>query len=184
MKTVVFSAVAAACCLLALCMPQRRIDTYVEATIPVAEERLSLSPLIMEATFEHLTGWPRDPERQKILLENFTDIWKKLLSEFRRCQKYGLYTVVDDNADPTIRIAVVVSSVEIRNDTLFMPGRIEAERLRDDQRFTVTVPVVATVSGSAKSHEPFHYYGNLMSDYSRRFPFTELVSYFYRHKLE
>ena len=175
---------SACCCLLFLCAPARRIDTYIAATIPVAEERLSLSPIISEAAPDNLPDWPDDPGQQEILLRTFNDIWSRLLAEFRKCQKYGLYTVVEDNADPTMRISVTITAMELSDDSLSMPIRLLAERLRDDQRFSFTLPVKANAPAPKKDTSPFHYYGNLLADYARIFPYRVLVSYFYEHKLE
>ena len=89
--------------------------------------------------------------------------------------------MVDDNSDPTVRISIIITSVKLENDTLSMPVRLQAERLRDDQRFVYTLPAIATVPSEKKKSRPFHYYGQLLSDYGRRFPFTVLVSFFYRY---
>ncbi|MBN1578795.1 MAG: hypothetical protein JW913_19705 [Chitinispirillaceae bacterium] len=171
--------------LLAGCMPPHRSETYVAAaTIPVADERLCLSPLISEAQVEHLPDWPSDPQQQKILLKTFDEIWERLQAEFRRCQKYGLYTMVDDYDNPTVRISVILTTVQFVKDTLSMPVRLQAERLRDDQRFIYTLPAIAVIQSEKKASQPFHYYGQLFSDYRRRFPYTVLVSFFCRHKIE
>ncbi|MBN1757017.1 MAG: hypothetical protein JW863_01795 [Chitinispirillaceae bacterium] len=172
------------CALTIACTPVRRIDTYIAATIPVVDEKLSLSPIISEVETGNLPDWPSNPDQQKILLKTFNTIWLKLLSEFRRCQKYGLYTMVEDNDNPTIRISVTITAMELTGDTLSMPIRLQAERLRDDQRFSYTLPVKAKAPASDPQPNPFHYYGKLFSDYARSFPYKVLVSYFYEHKLE
>ena len=166
------------------CVSSGKIVTYVAATISVVDERLSLSPLVSEARIEELPEWPSAPDQQKILLKNFDDIWNRLLAEFRRCQKYGLYRMVDDNDNPTVRISVVLSEVTMTGDILSMPIRLQAERLRDDQRFIYTIPARAHTSSSDRSTKPFHYYGRLLSAYRRDFPFRDIVSFFYQHKLE
>jgi hypothetical protein len=171
-------------CALVVCTPARRVDTYVSAAIPVAEERLSLSPIISEVETGNLPGWPSDPNQQKILLKTFNEIWLRLLSEFRRCQKYGLYAMVEDNDNPTMRISVTITAMELVGDTLSMPIRLQAERLRDDQRFSYTLPVKAYASSQKREENPFHYYGQLFADYRRSFPYKVLVSYFYEHKLD
>jgi len=165
------------------CLPPPPIETYMEATISVAEERLSLSPLISEARMEDLPDWPSAPEQQKILLRNFDEIWSAVLAEFRRCQKYGLYTMVEDNNNPTIRISITLTSIEYTNDTLSLPVRLQAERLRDDQRFIYTLPAIATANGTTIASNSFYYYGILLSNYRRHFPSREIVSFFYRHKI-
>ncbi len=177
-------ALAAASGILLGCTPSGRIVTYVAATIPVVNETLSLSPITSEGRIEHLPGWPRDPDEQKLLLKTFDEIWFRLQAEFRKCQKYGYYSMVSDDEDPTMRISVAITSVELVSDTLKMPIRLQAERLRDDQRFLYTLPAVASVPPMDRSTRPLHYYGNLLADYSRRFPYRVLVSFFYHHKLE
>lgn len=176
--------IAAFCNLALFCTIPPKIVTYVSATIPVVDERLSLSPLISEAHLEKLPEWPSNPEQQKILLEAFDDIWNKLLAEFRRCQKYGFYTMVDDNDNPTIRISVTLTDFEFNNDTLKMPIRLQAERLSDDQRFIYKVPATAAITSSQRNANPYHFYGQLLSEYRRCFPYKILVSFFYRHKID
>jgi hypothetical protein len=170
--------------LCACCSSSKKIITYVAATISVVDERLSLSPLVSEAQIEQLPHWPVDPDQQKTLLKNFDDIWNKLLAEFRRCQKYGLYEMVDDDHNPTIRISVVLSDVTMERDTLSMPLRLQAERLRDDQRFIYTIPAKAYTPSEDRASSSFHYYGRLLSAYRREFPYRDIVSFFYKHKLE
>lgn len=166
------------------CGSSRKVVTYVAATISVVDERLSLSPLVSEAQIERLPQWPTDPNQQKTLLKNFDDIWNRLLAEFRRCQKYGLYKMVDDDHNPTIRISVVLSDVTMKGDTLSMPLRLQAERLRDDQRFIYTIPAKAYTFSDDQKSSSFHYYGRLLSAYRREFPYKDIVSFFYQHKLD
>jgi hypothetical protein len=166
------------------CLPPPAIETYAEAAISAADERVSLSPLISEAKMEVLPDWPKDPYQQKILLNNFDVIWNQLLAEFRRCQKYGLYTMVEDFDNPTFRISIVLTDVSLSNDTLLLPVRLEAQRLRDDQRFMYTLPAKAVARSKKSTISSFHYYGQLLSNYRSNFPDREIVSFFYRHKLE
>lgn len=171
--------------LLLTCAPFLSTTTYVAATIPVVEERLSLSPLISEANIEALPNWPTDPALQKILLQNFSEIWIRLYAEFRRCQKYGLYTMVADNDNPTIRISVAIISASMANDSLYLPVRLLVERLWDDQRFIYALPASAPVEQAEKlQSSPFHTYGLLLANYRRFFPYRLIVSFFYEHKLE
>ena len=148
------------------------------ATIPVENERLYLAPLVVEASLENLSGWPQDPTRQKILLKTVNDIWNRLKGEFRRCEKLGLYEMVEDTQNPSMRISVTIISAEIVDDTLRMPVRLQAERLPDGQKFIYSIPALAT----APSHEnDFHFLGLLLGDYKRNFPGKLLVSFFYPH---
>jgi hypothetical protein len=166
------------------CLPPPEIETYTEAAISVTGERLSLSPLISEANMEALPDWPKDPYLQKMLLSTLGDIWNQLLAEFRRCQKYGLYTMVGDNDNPTFRISIILTDALLTNDTLFLPVRLQAERLRDDQRFMYSLSAKAVAGLRTRHGSSFHYYGQLLSEYRRHFPDRDIVSFFYRHKRE
>ncbi|MCX7725551.1 MAG: hypothetical protein N2053_01750 [Chitinispirillaceae bacterium] len=163
------------------CIPPSSDNIYITPTISVEYEKLSLSPLISEAKFETLPEWPKEIDKQKILLETFDEIWFKLLTEFRRCEKYGLYTMVSDKENPTIRISIIISSVDFTKDTLSMPIRLVVERLRDNQQFVFTIPAIAVMNSPEKKKNFFHYYGKLLADYKRRFPYKEIVSFFYGH---
>lgn len=165
------------------CLPPPKIETFAEAAISVSQERLSLSPLISEARLQDLPNWPDDPKQQKILMHNLNDIWVELLSEFRRCQKFGLYSMVEDNDNPTFRISIILATIELQNDTLLLPVRLQAERLRDDQRFVYTLPAQASAGPPPDKSASFHYYGLLLSRYRRNFPIRDIVSFFYRHKV-
>lgn len=167
--------------LLTACTVQQRSVTYIEATIPVAEERISLSPIISEIQVEQLPGWPSDPYQQQILLKNLNEIWTSQLAEFRRCQKRGLYTMVDDNDNPSMRISITLTALTYTDDTLSIPVRLLAERLRDDQRYVYTLPARAVLASPDRKTRPFHYYARLLSEYRQRFPYAEIVSFFYRH---
>lgn len=166
------------------CHPRGNVnETYIEAAIPVVDERLSLSPLISEARMEDLPNWPKNPREQKILLKNFNKIWGEVLAEFRRCQKLGLYIMVEDTDNPTIRISIVLTDIEYINDTLYLPVRLQVERLRDDQRFIYTLPAKASVGTPMKKASPYHYYGVLLTKYRKKFPHKDIVSFFYRHPI-
>jgi hypothetical protein len=165
--------------LLASCTVPQKSSPATEATIPVVEERISLSPLISETEIESLPRWPSDPHEQRLLLKNIDEIHLQLLAEFRRCQKLGLYTMVTDNDNPTMRISVTLTKAELRSDTLSVPVRLVAERLRDDQRYMYTIPAAAVITRENRDLSPLHYYARLLGEYRRNFPYTEVVSFFH-----
>jgi hypothetical protein len=167
--------------LLCLCsIHSKRQTPTAEAVIPVAYQRLYLSPLISNASLEKLDGWPKDPALQSILLKNMTEIWLRLQSEFRRCEKLGFYEMVDDTRNPSIRISVTLQSAIIANDTLQIPVQLQAERLPDGQKYIYTLQVAGH---SKKDEHSIHYLAQLLADYKRNFPYKMLVSFFYPHKM-
>ena len=149
-----------------------------EATIPVAYERLYLAPLVSEAGLENLEGWPQDPAQQEVLLKTVSDIWNKLKAEFRKCEKLGLYEMVENSEDPSMRISVIIISAQLNGDSLRMPVRLQAERIPDGQRYIYTIPAIAQ---TPRQENKFHFWGLLLSQYRRNFPYKSIVSFFYSH---
>ena len=162
------------------CIAVNRNVSEGTATIPVEHERLYLAPLQNDISLENLRFWPQDPDKQKILLKNFSSIWEKLKREFKRCEKFGLYKMVEDTEHPTVRISVTLISAE-EGDTLFIPVRLEIERLSDRHHSIYTVPANATAAVSKKEKNPFGYMNKLFSNYRRNFPYIQIVSFFYPH---
>lgn len=154
------------------------VKEKVAATIPVAHERLYLAPLVSEAVMEKIPGWPQDPEQQEVLLQSLNGIWNKLKAEFHRCEKKGLYEMTEDSENPTMRISVIITSVELYGDTLSMPVRLEAERIPDGQHFIYTIPAYSHSQGQQNQ---FHHIGLLLLNYKRTFPYKLIVSFFYAH---
>jgi hypothetical protein len=162
------------------CIAPRRNVIEGIATIPVEHERLYLAPLKNDVSLESLESWPQEPAKQKILLKNISDIWKKLKSEFIRCEKFGLYKIVEDTEHPTVRISVTLISIE-ENSSLSIPVRLEVERLPDGHHSVYTVPAYAAAPVSKKDTNPFNYANRLFSNYRRNFPYIQIVSFFYPH---
>jgi hypothetical protein len=84
----------------------------------------------------------------------------------------------EDFEAPTMIISVVISSAELVEDTLYMPIRLQAERIPDGQHFIYTIPAHAH---TPKQTNDFHRIGLLLSNYKRSFPYKLLVSFFYAH---
>ena len=168
--------------LIAAACTQQLLRPTGTATIPVMHERLYLSPLTNESPIERLPGWPAESYRQKILLRSFREVSDKLNSEFIRCEKYGLYTMVSDAGEATVRISVTLLPYTFTNDTLKMPVRLQAERIPDGQKYIYSLDAFATAPPGFGSSDSFHRLGLLFSDYRRHFPCDTLVSFFYSHQ--
>lgn len=148
------------------------------AAIPVKNETLYLAPLQNDVHLENIELWPSDPSKQKILLKKFSDIWKLLKKEFVRCEKLGFYRMVEESEHPTARISVTLLSVHEENDSMFIPVKLEIERLTNGINSIYTIPVCAALP---KRHKTFHYLNKTFSDYKKNFPYEQIVSFFYPH---
>jgi len=149
------------------------------AIIPAAYEKLYLAPLISEAQMEQLDGWPYDAPTQQILMNYILGIQELLKEEFLRCEKHGYYEMVEDTEScPTMRISVTLLKADLRSDTLKMPVNMRVERLPDGKEFIYSLTAIST---SPKKRNPLAYLESLINNYRQRFPYKELVSFFYPH---
>ncbi len=159
------------------CSPKRL--RFEPAIIPAAYEKLYLAPLISEAQMEQLDGWPYDAPTQQILMNYILGIQESLKEEFLRCEKFGYYKMVEDTESiPTMRISVTLLKADLRNDTLKMPVNMRVERLPDGKEFIYSI---AAISTSPKKSNSLSYLESLLNNYKQRFPYKELVSFFYPH---
>lgn len=149
------------------------------AIIPAAYEKLYLAPLISEAQMEQLGGWPYDALNQQILMNYILEIQQSLKEEFLRCEKLGNYQMVEDSeSSPTMQVSVTLLKADLRNDTLKMPVNMRVERLPDGKEYIYSIAAISTTS---KKRDPLSYLESLLGKYKQRFPYKELVSFFYPH---
>lgn len=162
------------------CSPKRL--RFEPAIIPAAYEKLYLAPLISESQMEQLESWPHDASTQQILMNYILGIQELLKEEFLRCEKFGYYQMVEDTeSNPTMRISVTLLKADLRNDTLKIPVNMRVERLPDGKEFIYSL---AAISSSPKKSNPLSYLKSLLHKYKQRFPYKELVSFFYPHYIK
>lgn len=162
-----------------ICTCGRQNTKLEPAMIPAAYERMYLAPIVSEAELETLDGWPKDAASQQVLVNYIQRIRDNLNSEFIRREKLGYYEMVDDTSNLlTMRISLTLQKASIEDDTLRIPVKLSVERLPDGQKFIYSLQASSTVSRKANR---FHYLGALLYNYTKQFPYRELVSFFYPH---
>ncbi len=158
---------------------QRGIDT----TIPIENERIYIAPLINQTGIEKLKGWPQNTIEQNSLLKNFTLIWKQLKSELQRCEKFGYYTVVENDEHPTVRLSIMLDKIELTPDSLLIPVNMQVEQIPTAKFLLYTIPTSASVPQKISSDQSSYIWlESLLSEYRRLFPFKFVVSFFYPQK--
>lgn len=164
------------------CMRPTHSRKTQEAIIDVTNERLYLAPLINKTGFEKMPNWPQTSHEQKALLKNLSTIWKELKSEFRRCEKFSNYKIVENDEDPSIRISITLNESTINNDSLFIPVEMQVERIPDGKFYIYTISTSAIIPllNSANSNTLYNF-GTMLSGYRRNFPYQSIVSFFYAH---
>jgi hypothetical protein len=149
------------------------------ASVPAENERLWLAPIFNNTRVEDLEGWPRDSLEKSILLRHFDAIRDKLLSELRRCEKYGLYKMVDDSAGATMHLFITLDGYTKAKDTLTMPIDLHVASHSNTAGYDFTFYARAGGVTRKPGASPFHYAGDLTAELCSSFPYRDIVYHFY-----
>jgi hypothetical protein len=153
--------------------------TGAAAMVSLANEKVLLSPFIDSSSLQTLSGWPKDSATRSLLLVHFRELHDALVAEFRRCEKYGYFEVVDDSAAATVRVQCIIRPYSFAKDTLTMPVRIELHHRVGVDTYTNTMGAAGVYKAASKPKSQLHYIDNLLADYRRSFPCRKLVALFY-----
>ncbi len=152
-------------------------------TIPVEHERLYLQPIKGLERLQTSLYWPEDRNVAKVLIDYMETTWKNLLAEFRRCEKYGLYTMVDSTEAPTVFVSVEIINTKFFKDTLQIPLSIKTFHTANRRKHTITQKAYGvSQKDDQKQANSFYHLGAAFADYTRRFPYSEVVAVFYTKK--
>jgi len=147
--------------------------------IEVKHQSINLQPISGLHRLELHELWPANKTERDFLLEQFDQVWKNLLAEFRRCEKYGLYTIVDSTGSSTVTITPGIVSMKIRNDTLHIPMEIKTYNTSEKRSAAVTIDAFGVCPTDTTSNILLQKLGKAFADYRRRFPYKNIVSLFY-----
>lgn len=162
------------------CSIHGRGDKNAKAIIPVENERIYIAPLINQTSIEKTEGWPQNQHEQKVLLKNFTSLQNQLKSEFRRSEKFGYYTVVENDQNPTIRVSITLDKLQLTEDSLQIPINMQVEHIPDAKFLIFTIPASSSIPEniSAKKSSASKL-GLILTEYRRKFPYHLIVSFFH-----
>ena len=159
------------------------VNSFAKPAVPpmvsLANEKVLVGGLTDSSALQTLDGWPADPATQKLLLSHFDELRRSLIAEFRRCEKFGYYEVVDDSAAASVRILITLRPHSFVKDTLGIPVRIELRHRVGIDTYSNSVSAFGIYKAQSKPRSPLHYLDNLLADYRRSFPYRKLVALFY-----
>ncbi|MBD3393467.1 MAG: hypothetical protein GF418_15130 [Chitinivibrionales bacterium] len=147
--------------------------------ISIAHEKVLIAPLAGLETLAGIEGWPRDSARINALLTALDELHQGIRAEFNRCEKYGMYTVVDSMLAPTVIVRPRLSFEHVRNDTLVMPLVLEIDNRAADKKFSVEIQAYGLFDPHNENGPPLHRIGRALASYRREFPYREAVALFY-----
>ena len=160
------------------CIPTLR-QKAPTAAFPVMNEKMFLYPVIDSSCLELFEGWPSDESLQKILRRHFQKLDNALLVEFRRCEKYGLYEMVEDSMRSSVRITFVVGRFLMKKDVLTFPVRMTARRFIDKAERSFPIEAVGMYRSKSRPKSAAHYLDILLADFRRHFPYRKVTGVFY-----
>jgi hypothetical protein len=113
-------------------------------------------------------------------LRRFDKIEAKILSELRRCEKYGLYTMVDDSSEASMTITVKLTPFSRDHDTVTIPAEIKIHSRVPPTLYNYKFSPRAMAFRDMREKSPFHYVGLIMMNYVNEFPYKPIVHLLYR----
>lgn len=146
--------------------------------IIITHQNLYLAPIEGLDILESNKLWPKNNRLKIFLLNSMEQLYKNLLSEFRRCEKFGLYTMVDSTLSSTITINLTIQTSEQKHDTLFIPIIISTHHIASKKTESHSIESIG-ICPQDSSMTPLQMLGSTLADYQRNFPYQKIVKTFY-----
>jgi hypothetical protein len=155
--------------------------TYIQQHATSAlTEKIYIAPIVNNAYFQLLPGWPRDPQKEGAILNNITNIRKLLKSSVKSSECSDKFEVVEDSEQPSMRISVIIKSAIIKDDSLQVPVQIEIERISDGmiKSYSINSSVLMDRGDLKKTELPIEH---LFAEYYKKFPYSTVLSFICSH---
>jgi hypothetical protein len=147
--------------------------------VSIAAQKVYICPLKDSSMLSSFEGWPKEESSQKLLTSHFDNVYKNLFAEFKRCEKYGFYEMVEDSIKATVNLIFTIKQYNYQKDSLFLPVRIELKHKSGIDTYTNTIIAYGIYKPKSKPKSQFHYLNHLLADYRRNFPYKKIASLFY-----
>lgn len=181
MKTTLRIAFSAFCAIALFCSPApHKNDDFANKGVPAINARIWLAPLVNTSNIASIEGWPDDSLQQTIIMRRFDKIQARLFSELRRCEKYGLYTMVEDSNEASMTITVTLMPFSRDHDTVTIPAEVKIRSTVPPVDYTCKFSPRAPAFREMREKNPFHYVGLIMMNYVNEFPFKPIAHLLYR----
>ena len=151
---------------------------YLPAIFPIEQETIYLYPIQNNSLLDTFSLWPATAQLQENFKQHFAGIDKNIASEFRRCQKFGLYQIAADSAMATVRVRLTLLPARIQSDTIFLPLRLQAEMAMDMKIHIDTIAAIG-IYQTAQPVDRYKYLGMLLTDWVYNFPYVAVTNCFY-----
>jgi len=171
---------AALCALYGSCVVPPAKSMPRRAAFPAANEKIFLSLAIDSSSLEQAPGWPAESALQAPLRSALKKLDSNMFVEFRRCEKYGLYELVDDSLRGSVYVTFVIGRFQVTKDTLAMPIRMTVSKPALTRTLSRTVWGRGVYRAKSPPKSQLHHLHILIADFCRNFPYTQAAEVFYR----
>jgi hypothetical protein len=181
MKTAFIIPFSAFCAIMLFCSPApHEKDDSAQKGVPAINERIWLAPFINASNIASIEGWPDDSLQRAIIMGHFDKVESRLLSELRRCEKYGLYTMVDDSNAASMIMTVTFMPFSRDYDTVTIPVKIKIGSTVSATAYEYKFHPRASAYREMREKNRFHYVGLILLDYVNDFPYQAIARLLYR----
>lgn len=139
-----------------------------------SNEKIYIAPIVNNAQFEFLPGWPNDPIKEKLILDRIASIELHLKDSLKQADCIDTFFVDEITSHPSLRVSVIIQSASLKKDTLSMPLLIEIERISDGMIKEYRISSFAFVS-DYNFQNPL-YFEQLFTNYLINFPYSSVIN--------
>jgi hypothetical protein len=181
MKTAFLFPLSAFCAIILSCSPAPHDESDSgQKGVPAINARIWLAPFINNSNIASIEGWPDDSLQRTIIFRHFDIIEARLLSELRRCEKYGLYTMVDDSNGASMTMTIAYMPFSRDYDTVTIPVNVKIESTAPAAAYTYKFNPRISAYREMREKNRFYYVGLILMNYVNDFPYQAIAHLLYR----
>ncbi|MCU0609182.1 MAG: hypothetical protein MUF22_05400 [Chitinispirillaceae bacterium] len=176
MKTLPFLACTIIIGVCSAAQPAKNRDSVF---IYAVNERVWLAPLENNTGITLINEWPEDTMLGSVLLRHFDDIHEGVAAEFRLCEKFGLYAMVEDSGQATTRVKVILDGFSRAGDSLIINVECLIDQRVQHNKVRLKYHSAAYAPPPDKNTGKYQYSGMILANYRSSFPYRDIVYPFY-----
>jgi hypothetical protein len=173
--------VSVLCAILFFCTPApHETGESLQKWVPAVNARIWLAPFINSSNIASIEGWPDDSIQRRIIMSRFGQVESRLLSEMRRCEKYGLYSMVDDSSGASMIMKVTLEPFSREYDTVTIPVKVTIASTSSAALYSYDFKPRVPAYRDMREKNPYHYVGLIMMNFVNNFPYKTIAHLLYR----
>lgn len=145
-----------------------------QTPIPIKFEKIQVLPINNNAQFTKLKGWPKEVNREKILLKNIDMLQQELIIHLRSIEKHEHFTVVGEMDKPTIEISLTLEPFLNSKNVIYIPIKLHVIKKPEGIVNHYTIPTRIILPTLSEKGSYYQYNAALIS-YYKDFPYQKII---------